>query len=744
MDLSNRGVTMNACSASVYSAYWKFSTRVLVFSIVFALSTPGWVVAQEDAAPSADAAEDLFSSEAQAPPGRLTPELKEKYEKGQELLEEEKYEEALALFSEVLKAQQQFPDAYFDRGKCLAALDRHAEAIEDFSKLTTGFSQFAPAFFETGKSLRALEEYDLALRSFSKAIEAARKSPAAFPYYNERGKLYADVGQLREAVDDFVSAIELQPADAETLYNRGSALQKLGARSMSIGDTAGASNLAAAVASLSRAIKTKPDYHEAYFDRGLAKFGLRQTDEGMEDLEKALELDPENLEYTERLAYACIQRAGQEAQSRTADMTQVTADYEKSIALFSQLIRESREKLEETTAADDPERDLAPGEEDLPGDNDTDAPPATDDDAEMLETPPEPTTEPAEDATPADKSDLDLELAAEGDEADALNLAQTGEESEPGDAAAPFDLDFGAGDDDAGDAAGDTSTGPARGAAPPDLDDLSGTVAVDAPPEEEELTEEQIKQQLYQLLIARAVAHTSLAEHLPDENQKEHYLAAIADCNAALELEPGLASAFYNRGLAERMMGDDESAMDSFSQALKFSPDYAEALFRRGILWFHEGEYELALADFDDAGQLARDARALFWAGLCHSEQGDYAEAVLSYSEALRANPEYTLAYGNRGLAYLQLERYQRAIDDFNTLIRRDREDAVSYYRRGMAQEMLGKFEKAIDSFERATELDPELTDAHRRAGELYEEVGQPDKAQEHLDKARDLDPIET
>ena len=47
------------------------------------------------------------------------------------------------------------------------------------------------------------------------------------------------------------------------------------------------------------------------------------------------------------------------------------------------------------------------------------------------------------------------------------------------------------------------------------------------------------------------------------------------------------------------------------------------------------------------------------------NEQGRYDEAIEHCNKAIRLNPEYALAYGNRGLAYKEQDKKAEAIADF-------------------------------------------------------------------------------
>ncbi len=223
-------------------------------------------------------------------------------------------------------------------------------------------------------------------------------------------------------------------------------------------------------------------------------------------------------------------------------------------------------------------------------------------------------------------------------------------------------------------------------------------------------------------LVTRADARLALARHLPEQQRARQYELAIEDSNEAMKVDPRFPFALFNRARAWRLLDNYQQAIDDLTEVVELAPNWSgigEARLRRGIAWYYLGEYELALGDFAAATITIRerDGRANFWAGAAHAGLGDDGQAVEFYSDALRENPDYTLAYHNRGIALLRLGRYERALEDFSELIRRDRTNARAYYYRGLAYEALGQGDAASQSFQKAAQLDRSL--ANRLTGRL-------------------------
>jgi len=116
-----------------------------------------------------------------------------------------------------------------------------------------------------------------------------------------------------------------------------------------------------------------------------------------------------------------------------------------------------------------------------------------------------------------------------------------------------------------------------------------------------------------------------------EKHKKGDYQGAVAAYNQAIALNPNLAGAYNNRGLARFYLGDKHGAVADFNEALRINPNLAEAYYNRGVV---------------------------------RSGLGDKQGAVADYNEALRINPNLALAYYNRGNARRELGDKQGAIQD--------------------------------------------------------------------------------
>ncbi len=81
--------------------------------------------------------------------------------------------------------------------------------------------------------------------------------------------------------------------------------------------------------------------------------------------------------------------------------------------------------------------------------------------------------------------------------------------------------------------------------------------------------------------------------------------AILADLNQALQLDPLMAVAHYNRGTLLMQLGAHADALDALNEALRLDPTLGAAYFNRGFIHYTLGNEAAAIADLSRAGQLS-------------------------------------------------------------------------------------------------------------------------------------------
>lgn len=102
-----------------------------------------------------------------------------------------------------------------------------------------------------------------------------------------------------------------------------------------------------------------------------------------------------------------------------------------------------------------------------------------------------------------------------------------------------------------------------------------------------------------------AAENVSAADQALRQRSAAREMAAIvADYDKALELNPRLVFAWFNKGNVYYEAGDYTSALQCYSEALRLDPDLGPAYYNRGITYLHAGNKRQAFADLSKAGEL--------------------------------------------------------------------------------------------------------------------------------------------
>jgi Flp pilus assembly protein TadD len=147
--------------------------------------------------------------------------------------------------------------------------------------------------------------------SFTVFEHALRVTDNNFTAYYGRGTVFLNLGNYRQAIEDYDKVVEINPKYAEAYNNRGTAYSNLGSYRQAIGD-------------YDRAIEINPKYEKAYNNRGVASKHLGNYQQAIGDYDKAIEINPK---------YAEAYNNRGTAYSNLGSYRQAIGDYDKAIEI---------------------------------------------------------------------------------------------------------------------------------------------------------------------------------------------------------------------------------------------------------------------------------------------------------------------------------------------------------------------------------------------------------------------------
>ena len=156
------------------------------------------------------------------------------------------------------------------------------------------------------------------------------------------------------------------------------------------------------------------------------------------------------------------------------------------------------------------------------------------------------------------------------------------------------------------------------------------------------------------------------------------------------------------------------------------NPICAEAYNNLGNALREQGQLAEAVAQYQEALRLKPDyAEAHNNLGNALREQGQLAAAVAQYQEALRLKPDYAEAHNNLGNALKEQGQLAEAVAQYQEAIRLKPDYAEAHNNLGNALREQGQLAEAVAQYQEALRLKPDYAEAHNNLGIALKEQGQ-------------------
>lgn len=136
----------------------------------------------------------------------------------------------------------------------------------------------------------------------------------------------------------------------------------------------------------------------------------------------------------------------------------------------------------------------------------------------------------------------------------------------------------------------------------------------------------------------------------------------------------------------------------------------------------------------------AADINDIIFRGADFHYKGKLDEALMSFQEAARLDPNNEFVHNQLGLLYAKKERDDDAFNEFATVVKIDRRNTFALLWIGILYLKKNDMDRAFETFQKIIAVDPNNADAYYFMGSIYNFRHNPVKAIEYLKKARDAD----
>jgi tetratricopeptide (TPR) repeat protein len=185
--------------------------------------------------------------------------------------------EAINLYKKALSIEPNCSYVLVQCGLALQEEGRIADAIQHYALALKIDPEYGPGYYARGWAKHFLKDYqgELDDARYGLALEPQN----AGPYLRRMGAAYAGMRNHAAALDAYAQAVELNPNDEGTLYNKGLCYWEMG-------------EYQKAIEEFTRALQLDPDWDWALLSRAQAYLKLGERQKALNDVNGVLRLQP--------------------------------------------------------------------------------------------------------------------------------------------------------------------------------------------------------------------------------------------------------------------------------------------------------------------------------------------------------------------------------------------------------------------------------------------------------------------
>ena len=225
------------------------------------------------------------------------------------------------------------------------------------------------------------------------------------------------------------------------------------------------------------------------------------------------------------------------------------------------------------------------------------------------------------------------------------------------------------------------------------------------------------------------------------------YERAVSAYDKALQLDPKDAKTLNKKGETLYELQRHQEALDAHEQALKAADNDPEAWYGKGRALIGLKRFEDALAAFDKAREIEPQSPSVWYSKGIALEYLNrrpealkiYEEAVRTYDEQLKANPNNLKGWVERGSVLSKLGRFNDVLDSAEKALKVNPDFYPALLLKGNALRVTGKADEALQAYNKALEIRPEDYLTLHNRGTLLAEKGDFAQAIKAFDKALEI-----
>ena len=303
--------------------------------------------------------------------------IRKKLDKAQSYIANNQEENAIPFLNSILEAKPTHREALLLRAKAFNNLQLFDKALVDYNGLAEIIPNNPEIFYARGVTRYQMEQFHLAIEDFmqvlalpgaetqtaffkmdpatNSSIEISTMSTIKSDVWNYIGLCYLKVGKHDKALNAFNEGLRLSANSSDLYVNRGLTHEKIGMMENAWKDYNSALSIDPAnqrasynalrikmgydeesnmIEALSSFISENPELGEGYSARGLHYYGLGKYNLALEDFEKAMEFDADNVEYKFNLAL-CMEKVNRPNESELLFLSIIETDPTHSGAYFN-------------------------------------------------------------------------------------------------------------------------------------------------------------------------------------------------------------------------------------------------------------------------------------------------------------------------------------------------------------------------------------------------------------------------